>query len=246
MITPEELIWLNDAMRYSGGLERRFLYCYSAPSKRINPFRPGTVRDEIASLGGATSAVTGFAWQYVMSSTDPVTARLAELCGTQPVTEMPFSDEVADSYDDISDRLPDIGRSYRRFTTAGITHVTRLALIYAIADHSTEIGMRHINAAMGLWEFCANSARNIFAYPVSTIPPKADPKKSAKVLTYLHETYPAWASRLVIYQEAIGKNCDRGEMEAIFADLLEQDKIESGQIRTGNRGRPVTRYRIKI
>lgn len=45
----------------------------------------------------------------------------------------------------------------------GSTHVLRLALIYALTDGSSTIGLDHLSAAWELWSYSVASARHIFA-----------------------------------------------------------------------------------
>jgi hypothetical protein len=41
-------------------------------------------------------------------------------------------------------------------------HVLRLAMVYALLGQSDEIGPKHLQAALSLWEFCENSVRYLF------------------------------------------------------------------------------------
>jgi len=41
-------------------------------------------------------------------------------------------------------------------------HVLRLAMIYALLDWRTEISVRHLKAAMAVWDYAAQSAKRIF------------------------------------------------------------------------------------
>jgi len=41
-------------------------------------------------------------------------------------------------------------------------HVVRLALLYALLDQADEIGLSHLEAALGLWEYAERSARWVF------------------------------------------------------------------------------------
>ena len=41
-------------------------------------------------------------------------------------------------------------------------HVVRLALLYALLDQADKIGLAHLEAALGLWEYAAASARWVF------------------------------------------------------------------------------------
>ena len=45
----------------------------------------------------------------------------------------------------------------------GAPLVVRLALIYALADRAQEIGLAHLQAALEVWRYCADSARYLFA-----------------------------------------------------------------------------------
>lgn len=41
-------------------------------------------------------------------------------------------------------------------------HVVRLALLYALLDSAGEIGLAHLEAALALWDYAADSARWVF------------------------------------------------------------------------------------
>lgn len=45
----------------------------------------------------------------------------------------------------------------------GAPLVMRIALIYALADRAQEIGLAHLQAALEVWRYCADSARCLFA-----------------------------------------------------------------------------------
>ena len=45
----------------------------------------------------------------------------------------------------------------------GAPLVARIALVYALTDCSHEIGLEHLEAALEVWRYCADSARYLFA-----------------------------------------------------------------------------------
>jgi DNA replicative helicase MCM subunit Mcm2 (Cdc46/Mcm family) len=49
-----------------------------------------------------------------------------------------------------------------KMTSRAAAHIRRLALIYAMLDMSSSVGVKHLRAAQLLWEYCEESARYIF------------------------------------------------------------------------------------
>lgn len=47
-------------------------------------------------------------------------------------------------------------------TSRAEAHVTRLAMLYALLDHSTQINAPHLNAALAVWDYAEASARYVF------------------------------------------------------------------------------------
>jgi len=253
MITPGELIALQ---KLSGGLESRCLYVYSAPGRKTTT-DPFNVSEDEVYLSERVKSAINHAWDNVLSGTDPISAELAEIRGVAPAFKFRIADDVADNWKTkiepaVEKLADDIGDDFDRYTARGQTQVIRLALCYALADEADEIGWPHVNAAMALWEFCANSARRIFSVPDDP-KPRINPLQQGKVYDYLLAAYEeaeglgnideAWCSIVEITNEVLSNNT---AATAILDDLEQQGLVESRKVKTGQRGRPRVEYRVLI
>ena len=118
----------------------------------------------------------------------------------------------------------------------------RLAVGFALADCATEVGVRHVQAAVATWQFCARSAEVLFGLPIGQAAGRVDPVRAGKVVRLLHDRYPQW-----VPQDAIGTGLFRGnvpaaEIEPILADLTARGLVERRQIKTP--GRPRTEWTL--
>lgn len=243
MITPGELIALQ---KLSGGLESRIIYVYSAPARKTDADPFGAQENEVYLSERIKSAINA-AWDYILGSAGPISAELAKMRGIAPTSKFRIADDVADSWKtviepEIEELADELGEDYERWTARGQTHVVRLALLYALADESSEIGWDHVRAAMAFWEFCARSARRIFSVPDNP-EPKINPKQQGKVFDFLRDIWPEWTSTLEITKDVLSNNVSAGP---ILEDLEEQGLVESRTTSPKGKGRPRVEYRVLI
>lgn len=240
-VTPGELLPLHRRPGAAGGLESRFLYCLSAPALEVSPFRaPGDSGWLAVEVREALDASR----RSVMDRADPVSAHLCARRGIQPDAVLPVADEVVTGWlTRIKPRVPDTDESLGAFFARAEAQVFRLAVGYALADQSAGIRMPHIDAALGLWTFCARSAERIFGVPVSDLPPRISRQHVARVFSHLHQRYPAWTGRDEIRSTVLSGNVPARDIDAILGDLEDKALIEQRQVPTG--GRPRTEYRPK-
>lgn len=63
------------------------------------------------------------------------------------------------AYDELSEGEPGLAGAMLARSEA---QVTRLSLVYALADHAPAIDRPHLEAALELWDYCARSIRHLF------------------------------------------------------------------------------------
>lgn len=193
MITPEELLRHHRRLSQAGGLESRILYVYTAPMKDVSPFaRPADTTDLAVRVRRALHASR----ETVMASTDPVSRHLLTLRGIQPRAELPVDDGVAAEWgESVRSRLPVAEEGMQGLHSRAESQVIRVAAAYAIADTADRITASHVEAALAVQSYCAQSAKVVFGVPVAQLPPRVDPRCSARIVRHLHDLYPAWAAR---------------------------------------------------
>jgi hypothetical protein len=222
MITPEELLRHHRRLSQAGGLESRLLYVYAAPLREVSPF---AASGDVQALAARVRAVLEGSRDAVMARTDPISAHLLTLRGIQPRTELPVAGDVIGSWSrHVKARLPIPGAGQEALHSRAESQVIRLASAYALADGSPQIAAPHVEAGMAAWAYCAQSAEVVFGVPVAQLPPRIDPRTSAKVVRLLHECYPAWAGRDAI--AAALKGTSAADVSAALDDLAGKRLIE--------------------
>ena len=193
MITPEELLRHHRRLSQAGGLESRILYVYTAPMKDISPFaRPLDTTDLAVRVRRALQRSR----ETVMAGTDPVSRHLLTLRGIQPRAELPVEDGVAAAWgESVRSRLPSADEGMRGLHSRAESQVIRVAAAYAIADMAGRIAPEHVEAALAVQSYCAQSAEVVFGVPVTQLPPRVDPRCSARIVRHLHDLYPSWVPR---------------------------------------------------
>lgn len=193
MITPEELLRHHRRLSQAGGLESRILYVYTAPMKDISPFaRPLDTTELALRVRRALQSSR----ETVMAGTDPVSRRLLTLRGIQPRAELPVEDSVAAAWgESVRGRLPAADEGMRGLHSRAESQVIRVAAAYAIADMAGRITPEHVEAALAVQSYCAQSAEVVFGVPVTQLPPRVDPRCSARIVRHLHDLYPSWVPR---------------------------------------------------
>jgi Protein of unknown function (DUF3987) len=213
MITPEELLRHHHRLSQAGGLESRILYAYAAPAAEVSPFAEPPASSELAAR---VEAVLESSREAVMSHADPVSRYLLAVRGIQPRVRVPVAPEVAQGWSRrVKPRLPVPGEGMAGLHSRAEAQVIRLAGIYAICDLAAEIGPEHVEAAVAAWSYCARSAEVVFSVPVAALPPRSDPRVTARIVRFLHDRYPGWAARDEIGAALHGTATDRALTAAL-------------------------------
>lgn len=108
--------------------------------------------------------------------------------------------------------------------------VRRLALIYALLDLKTEVGVDHLRAGLALWRYCERSAQFLFGDP------EAD-AGLARALDAIRESMPEGIGKAALNRDL---RLPAQETDRVLARLAEEGLVEARELKTG--GRPVTRY----
>jgi hypothetical protein len=109
----------------------------------------------------------------------------------------------------------------------------RLAMIYALADHSHEIRHTHVESALAVWEYAEASALYIFGG--TTGDPDAD-----KVLSELEGTADGLTRNEI--REFFGRNKGAAELDRIREVLLGEQRIQVTRTREGDGKKPTERW----
>jgi hypothetical protein len=125
----------------------------------------------------------------------------------------------------------------RAATRRGSQYVLRIALIHALLDEATEIGIAHLEAAIAFWDYAFASAQHIFAARLG------DPKADA-FLKHLRDIYPARLTGAEV-DEFFGKHLRPDERQRIRDELVRRHHVTIEKQQTGERGRPTEFWQAK-
>ncbi len=139
--------------------------------------------------------------------------------------------EAARAWEKVYEALPEDAVGMVGVVTArDAAHILRLALIYAVLDGSSTIGLAHLNAAVAVWDYCYESARRIFGE--STGNPEAD-----KIMTALKDA-PQGLTRDEIGSRIFSGNKPAREINEALMWLEKQRRARCARSGTNGRGRP--------
>ena len=110
----------------------------------------------------------------------------------------------------------------------------RLAMIYALADLSKEIRLKHVESALAVWQYSEESARLVFGDLLGD--PDAD-----KLLTALRDSEDGSMTRNEV-RELFGRNKGAEEIDRIRAMLLKERRIRVTRSREGDNKKPTERW----
>jgi hypothetical protein len=119
-------------------------------------------------------------------------------------------------------------------TARASSHVTRLALQWAVFDCRREIGVGHLMAALAFWDFCEKSCAYLFGTSLGD-------EYADTILELAQESYPAALTRTEI-RDRFRRHAAPGRIPAALRLLEERGYLEHAQAETG--GRPVEHWRF--
>jgi hypothetical protein len=240
-ITGAELMQEHRRLGEAGGLESRFLFCCSAPSKEVSGWDAATA--ETGGLAERLRLALETSRRNVLERADPISRVLLADRGLQPTAPLPVADEVRDGWPSlVKTHLPPTSDDLSSLWARAEPQIVRLSAGFALADCAPEVGVPHVQAAVATWQFCAHSAEVLFALPIGQAPGRVDPVRAGKVIRLLHDRYPRWVPQDDIGTGLFKGNVPAAEIELIMADLTVRDLVERREIKTG--GRPRTEWAL--
>lgn len=114
-------------------------------------------------------------------------------------------------------------------TSRAEAHVTRLALLYALLDGAHAIGIRHLMAALAVWDFSEKSCASIFGT-------SAGDEYADVIYEMLTEVFPGGLSRTEI-RDRFQRHAPPGRIPKALAELEKVGKARKAALETG--GRPM-------
>ena len=194
-ITKDELLRYLTATELANGFFNRFLLVAVDRSKLL-PFGSALDANELARVRDAVRLALRFAAAHRALPLDPA-AR----------------ERWIDIYTHLSAGQPDLAGAA---TARAEAHVVRLALIYALLDYSDTIGLEHLEAALAIWRYSADSSSWIFGDSLGD--PTAD-----EIWTATKER-PAGVTRTDV-SEMFSRNKKRREIERALTVLEDAGRL---------------------
>jgi DNA replicative helicase MCM subunit Mcm2 (Cdc46/Mcm family) len=115
-------------------------------------------------------------------------------------------------------------------TSRATAQVIRLASLYALLDCSDIIWLKHLEAALAVWQYCEDSAKYIFGM-------SSGDKVAEEIFTALQSS-DAGLSKTEI-SNLFNRNRTAKEIEAALQTLLELNRIEKVEEKTSGRPREI-------
>ncbi|MBX7062692.1 MAG: DUF3987 domain-containing protein [Pyrinomonadaceae bacterium] len=117
-------------------------------------------------------------------------------------------------------------------TSRATAQVMRLACVYALLDCAEVIRLEHLEAALGLWQYCEDSAKYIFGM--------SGGDKLAEMIRKALLAAPAGLSKTQLHDHC-GRNRTAAQLDTALAKLIELGQIEKSTEQTGGRPRGIFR-----
>ena len=245
-ITPGELERYHNRLSQEGGMENRLLFCLSAPWPLTDWFdlEPADFSDLIDRLRMALD----LSRSSVLEQTDPISRAifLERGAGFQPSVILPLHDKVSGRGEWkrlVKDRLlraesDDMAALWARAEA----QVIRLAAAYAVGTASDTVNAEHVDAAVAMWNYCAETVEVLFTIAAVQGGGRADRGQARKLLDYLR-TRQGWESQTALNKRVFRGNAKSAEIKALMAHLAARRHIETRIVKdTG--GGPRTEYRL--
>ena len=172
-VTPSELRELMRARELTNGFANRFIFFW-AEGDKVLPFPQYTPKDVVETLADRAAKVLRFAG--------------ADRHVDKDVTSMEFSPEAASLYallyrGELRDRSA--GEHITGLLDRRAPVLLRLAMLFALTDQTTVIGVNHINAAMSWVRYWVDSVKFIFQSAVDEASAAATTDIAQRIVTYL-------------------------------------------------------------
>jgi hypothetical protein len=211
-VTPRELRLRLAESDLAGGTLNRFLPILSE-RPHLLPYEPP--RADVSDLGAK-----------IAKQLDSVRLRSFHVPRDRATDEL-----WAQAYAALAEDEPDgpLGAVLAR----GPAYVMRLALVYALADGSSEIGAEHLLAGLAVWEYASQTARILFG--------DTGAKNNVDKLAVFIRAAPEGRTRTEITTKCFGSNMPSTEVDSLLAQLREAQVVEESKVKPAT-GKPTTRY----
>lgn len=197
-ITPKEFKTLINETDSSNGYLNRFLFCLIG-SASPRPF-PSAFEDAnfnfIQKFQEVIKYIETTEYQKVILSDD------AKILYEEYYTEFHYRNEDA----------------FSELVTRAISHLIKLALIYAILDKSNKILPIHLKAAKAIIDHSESSIKSIFEDKIFS-------RKEKKLLNFLKEN-SGESLRGLIQSKCFSNNCSKDDLDEIKENLLSSSQIK--------------------
>jgi hypothetical protein len=213
-ITEDELRQQLDHTSIANGFANRFVFVMVRRSK-ILPRGGKQMPYDLWNL------ITAVLWDALTSG--------------RKMGEVKMSDAAAAEWDRVYEKLTE-GRPglWGAVTGRGDPQTLRFALIYALADKSKVIDLRHLKAGLAVWDYCCESAKYIFGDLLGHR--IADP-----ILLGLRQAGEVGMTREDIYR-LFSCNKSSSEISEALRELERHGKVTRQKEYTGGKGRPTERW----
>jgi hypothetical protein len=206
-ITEPELRRKLTRTEMANGYANRFLFAKVRRSKKL-PHGGNLDEAEVIRLGERTEAAIESAREIGRVAMTPAAEEAWEI-----------------AYDGLGDNTAGLTAEV---TARAAPQVIRIALIYAVLDNSTAVDLPHLRAALAVWDYCEQSASQIFGDALG------DPIADA-IQVALRQAGKAGLSRTDI-RDLFGRNCSGDRLGVALALLKTRGRART-EMRT-TAGRP--------
>lgn len=205
-ITPSELRQLMPQRELTNGFANRFIFFW-AEGDKVVPFPPPTPKGVVDGLADRVAQVLRFAGADCHSGKD--------------VMRMEFSPGAASLYESLY-------RGELRDRSAG-EHITglldrrapvllRLAMLFALTDQTSVIGVEHINAALAWVRYWVDSVKFIFQSAVDEAGAAATTSMVQRIVTYL--ATHGQATRTELTKGCFGGHISKAKLDQALDELI--------------------------
>jgi hypothetical protein len=123
----------------------------------------------------------------------------------------------------------ELGGAFGAVTSRAEAQVLRLSMIYALADHSLEISLDHLKAALAVWKYARDSARHLFSKEIKDA-------KLIKLFKAIRAAGPGGISRRELIVDVFQRHISADELDRCLR-ILEEGGYIAKEIRK-TAGRP--------
>lgn len=165
-VTPTILTERLSDSDIASGLGSRLLLAKVSRFKKIS--RPDLISDdEVDVLAEKIDDALDWAMDFSFEKQDPISTHLYKYFNSnhlKPKRELPLSNAAWAYWDHLYEKLDsERPEAVRDLLVRAPSNIIRLAVIYAILDKSSVVDKKHLEAAEAVWDYCQDSAIQIFA-----------------------------------------------------------------------------------